>query len=144
MASNHKIKLKKAQSRQKHAIIFNQSKTSRSEALFLNLNVLNVYQINISQSMQFMHEIKNKNTQHIFLNLFSEICQGCPTNFSLTNFSVPRTFLTTTWFATSVRGPILWNNCFSKNKKEIDNFLLFKQRAKEKIMERSVAANFFQ
>ena len=46
-ASTHKIKLKKVQSKQKHAlrIIFNQSKTSPSEPLFLSLNVLNIYQI---------------------------------------------------------------------------------------------------
>ena len=37
-----------------------------------------------------------------------------------------------------------WNNCLSKNEKEIDSFLLFKQRANEKIMELSSAANFFQ
>ena len=47
-ASTHKIKLKKFQSKQKHArrIIFNKSKTSPSEPLFLSLNVLNIYQIN--------------------------------------------------------------------------------------------------
>ena len=61
-ASTHKTKLKKVQSKQKHAlrIIFNQSKTSPSEPLFLSLNVLNFYQINIFQSVQFMHKIKNK------------------------------------------------------------------------------------
>ena len=36
-------------------------------------------------------------------------------------------------FTISRRGPILHNNCFSKNKKEIKFFLLFKQRAKEKM-----------
>ena len=52
--------------------------------------------------------------------------------------------LKTTRFAVSARGTIIWNNCLSKNEKEIDNFLLFKQRAKEKIMELSIAANSFQ
>ena len=60
--STHKIKLKKVQSEQKIAlcIIFNQSKTSPSGPLFLTLNVLNVYQISIFQSVQFMHKIKKK------------------------------------------------------------------------------------
>ena len=71
-------------------------------------------------------------------------CHDYPTNFSLINFSVPRPFLKTTRFTISARDPILWNNCLSKNEKEIDNFLLFKQRAKEKIMELRTAANFFQ
>ena len=91
-----------------------------------------------------MHKIKNKNVPHIFLKLFDVPCHAYPTNFSLINFSVPRTFLKTTWFTISARGPLLWNNCLSKEEKEIDNFLLFKKRAKEKIMELSTAANFFQ
>ena len=42
-ASTHKTKLKKVQSKQKHALIikFNQSKTSLSKSLFLTLNALN-------------------------------------------------------------------------------------------------------
>ena len=115
-ASTHKTKLKKVQSKQKHAlrIIFNQSKTSPSEPLFLSLNVVNFYQINIFQSVQFMHKIKNKNVPHIFLKLFDVACHAYPTNFSLINFSVPRTFLKTTRFAISARDPFLWNNCLSK------------------------------
>ena len=145
-ASTDKIKLKKVQSIQKHAlhIIFNQSKTSPSEPLFFSLNVLNFYQINIFQSVQFVHNIKNKNVPHIFLKLFSIQCHVYPTNFSLINFSVPRTFLKTTRLATSIRGPLLWNNCLSKNEKGINNFLLFKNRAKEAIMDLSTAANLFQ
>ena len=61
-ASTHKIKLKKVQSKQKNAlhIIFSQSKTAPSEPLFLSLNVLNVYQIKIFQSVQFIHKTKIK------------------------------------------------------------------------------------
>ena len=79
-----------------------------------------------------MHKIKNKNVPHIFLKLFDVPCHAYPTNFSLINFSVPRTFLKTTRFAISARGLLLWNNCLSKEEKEIDNFLLFKKMAKEK------------
>ena len=81
-----------------------------------------------------MHKIKHKDTPNIFLKLFGVPCYAYLTNFSLINFSVQGTFLITTRFAISVRGPILWNNGLSKNEKEIDNFLLFKQCAKEKIM----------
>ena len=112
-ASIRKTKLKKFQSKQKHAlrIIFNQSKTSPSEPRFLSLNVLNVYQINTFHSVQSMHKIKIRNVLHIFLKLFDIPCHDYPTNFSLINFSVPRTFLKTTRFAISARGPLLWNNC---------------------------------
>ena len=135
---------KKIQSIKKHAlrIIFNQSKTSPFEPLFSSLNVQNVYQINIFQSVQFIDKIKNKNVPYNFLIVFGVPCHDYPTSFSLISFSVPRTFLKVTRFAILARGPLLWNNC--KNEKEIDNILLFKQRAKEKIMELSTAANFFQ
>ena len=64
------------------------------EHLFLSLNVLNVYQLtNIFQSAQFTHKMKNKNTLHVFLKLFSVTCYAYPTKASLTNFSVPRQFL---------------------------------------------------
>ena len=51
--SVHKTKLKKVQNKQKHALrtILNQFKTLPSEPLFLSLNVLNVYQITIFQSV---------------------------------------------------------------------------------------------
>ena len=66
-ASAYKTKLKKVQSKQKHAlsIIFHQSKTSPYEPLFPSLNALNVYQIKIFQSVQFMHKIKIKKMFHI-------------------------------------------------------------------------------
>ena len=79
-----------------------------------------------------MHEIKkNKNTSHILLKLFSIPCYAFPTKFSLINFSVPPTFLKTSRFAISIRQPFFWKNCFPKDEKEIDNFLLFKQRTRE-------------
>ena len=54
-ASTHKTNLKKIP----------------SEPLFLSLNVLNVCQINIFQSVQFMHKIKNKDVPHmILINIF--------------------------------------------------------------------------
>ena len=115
-------------------LIFNQSKTSPSDPLFLSLNILHVYQINIFQYVQLMHKIKNKNVPHIFLKLLCLPCHAYPTNFSLRNFSLPRTFLKTTRFAISARSPLLWNNCLSKTKKGIDNILLSKKRTKEKII----------
>ena len=125
--------------------------SSLSKPPFLSLNVLSVYQINcilsvyqFIQSVQFMSKIKNKNTPHVLPKLYGVPCNAYPTNFSLMNFSLPRTSLKTSRFAISVRGPILWNNCLSKYVKRINKFLLFQKRAKENIMEISTAANFFQ
>ena len=63
--------------------------------------------------------------------------------FLLNKLLVPRTFLKTTRFEISARGPLLCSNCLSKNEKAIDDFLLFKKRAKEKIMELNKASNLF-
>ena len=90
-----------------------------------------------------MFKMKNENIPYVFLKLFSVVCHAYNTNFSLINFAVPRTFLKTTRFSISARGSILWNNYLSKNEEEIDNFLPFKQSAKEKTMEVSTAANLF-
>ena len=78
-----------------------------------------------------MYKIKSSNVPHIFLKLFGVPCHAYPTNFSLINFSVSRTFLKTTRFGISARGELVWNNCLSKNEKGIDNFLLFKKSAKK-------------
>ena len=98
----YKIKLKNVQNNKKRTYftyIFNQSKTSPSGPIFLSLNVPNVYQINIFQSVSFIHKMKNKNVPHIFLIAFGVPCHAYPTNFFLINFSVPQTFLKTTRFA---------------------------------------------
>ena len=133
-ARTHKTKLRKVQSKQKHAlrIIFNQSKTSPSEPLFLSLNVLNVHQINIFQSVQFMHKIKNKNVPHIFLKLFEVPYHVYPTNFSLINFLVPLTFLKTTRFAVSARVHFFGTLASQKKKKKLITFHCSKKWIKKK------------
>ena len=87
-----------------------------------------------------MHEIKKKKVSHILLKLFGVSRHVYPNIFSLINLSAPGTFLKTTRLAMPAIGHILYNNCLSENEKEIDNFLLFRQRSKEKKLE----ANFFQ
>ena len=108
-------------------------KISPSEPLFLSLNVLNAYQINIFQSVEIMHKIRNKNVPHMFLKLFTVPCHAYPTNFSLINFSLPRTFLKTTRFAISAIGSFLWNNFLSKNKKNLITFYCSNKRLKKNI-----------
>ena len=100
---------------------YHSAAASESEPLFISLSVLIVYRINIYKSEQFMNKTKIKNVPHIFLKLFGVPCHAYPTNFSLINFSASQTFLKTTRFAISARGPIVLNSCLSINKKEIDN-----------------------
>ena len=132
-ASAHKTKLKKVQSKEIHTlrVIFNQSKTSPSESLFLSLNVLNVYQINVFQSVRFMHKIKNKNLLHIFLKLFDVPYHAYPTKYSLINFSVPQTFLKNTRFAIS-EVHFFGTIAFQNKKKKLITFYCSKKGLKKK------------
>ena len=86
-------KLKKVQSKQKHAlpIIFNQFKTSPSEPLFLNLNVLNFYKINNFQSVQLMHKIETKILIISLLKLFGVPCHVI-LNKLFSNTTIPKNF----------------------------------------------------
>ena len=93
-------------------------------------------------SIDFCNVIIIRNTLTVFPKLFHVPCYVYPINFSLISFSVSRPFLKTTQFVISVRGPILWNNCFSKNDKEMINFLIFKKGLKNR-MHQSIAANSF-
>ena len=145
-ASTHKTKLKKVQSNLKHdsRIIFNQSKTSSSKSFFIGLNVPKVDRINIFQSVQFMHRQNNKRYSAYLPKTIQCTMPFLSNKLFLITFSAPRIFVKTSRFAISVDRKITWNNCLSTGRKEIDNFLLFKQSAKEKIMELCTAANFFQ
>ena len=88
----------------------------------------NVYQINIFQSVQFRHKINKKCSVYLpKTNCCTIPCY--PTNFFLINFLVPRTFLKTTRFAISARGPLLWNNCLLKNRKR--NLYFFNVQKKD-------------
>ena len=70
-AGTHKTKLKKKPKANKICFTYNILPVLNFmiKPLFLSLNVLNVYQINIFHSVQFMHKIKNQNIPHILLKL---------------------------------------------------------------------------
>ena len=80
---------------------------------------------------------KNKNVLHIFhpLKLFHAPCYVYPTNLSLINFSVPQTFLKARYTVCNTELEVVHFFGTIASEKKIDNFLLFKKKAKEKIME---------
>ena len=59
----------------KHAvrIVFNKYKLTHSKPLFENLNVLNVYQINIYQHLNFMHKFISNQIPSIFSDLIKNL-----------------------------------------------------------------------
>ena len=86
--SAYATKLKRVCLKQKHAIriVFNKDKLTHSKPLFEHLNVLNVYQINIYQHLNFMHKFINNQIPSIFIDLIKRPDHKYPTNFSQSSF----------------------------------------------------------
>ena len=86
--SAYATKLKRVCLKQKHAIriVFNKDKLTHSKPLFEHLNVLNVYQINIYQHLNFMHKFINNQIPSIFSDLIKRPDHKYPTNFSQSSF----------------------------------------------------------
>ena len=51
----------------------------------------NVYQFNILNNVMFMHKISTKTAPSMFNARFQRLSDSYPTNFSESNYSVPRT-----------------------------------------------------
>ena len=75
-ASTQKNKLK-INIEQKHAvrIIFNEDRLCHSRPLLKTLKVLNVYQLNINQNLNFSPRLKNDNIPKIFTELIKKLEQ---------------------------------------------------------------------
>ena len=72
------------------------------------MKALNFYQINLSQSLKFMHKTKYGINPRIFLPKFREVDHQYPTRFSENSFNYKRSACITTSFATTFRGPTIW------------------------------------
>ena len=72
-ASTNKSKLKTLLYKQKHGarIINFKDKLTHAEPLLQELGALNIYQLNIFQTLLFMHRTKNKNIPNVFINSFT-------------------------------------------------------------------------
>ena len=116
-ASTNPSKLKKLHNKQKHAarIILNRDRLTHSRPLMKELNILNVYQLNIYQTLHFMFKTRNNLTPNILVNKFNTMAHKYPTNYAAHNSNIPKTQLILSKFCISVRGPKLWNS-FINNK----------------------------
>ena len=134
-ASTHNTKLKKLYNQQKHAsrIIYNEDRMTSAQPLLEKLRALNIYQINIYQTLLFMYKIKNNLAPNIFKNNFQDISHKYPTRHSAHNFQQLKTISKTTSFSISNRGPFLWNNILEDHDKTILTFSLFKNQIKRRL-----------
>ena len=135
-AGTNQTKLKKLFNKQKHAsrIIYNKDKYTHAKPLMKSLNALNIYQINIFQTLILMFKSQHRLSPTIFEDMFTKIKHKYPTNFANNNnFKIPNVNLKSTRFAISTRGPTLWNTLLSNSIKTDENLSTFQSATKQLI-----------
>ena len=115
-----------------------------SRHLMKELNILNVYQINILQHLLFIFKVKNSMTPWVFSHVFSLIDHLCPTRFSDNSFKICDFNLKLTRFAIAFRGPTTWNKFLTESEKCYTSIDVFKNMIKEKILNFSNEFLFFK
>ena len=102
--------------------------------LMKELNILNVYQINILQHLLYMFKVKNNITPRLFNQTFSLIGHLCPTKFSDNSFKICDFDLKLVSFAIGFRGPTIWNKFLTQSERCYTSIDEFKNKLKGKIL----------
>ena len=107
-ASTNQTKLKKLLNKQKHAsrIIYYEDRYTHARPLMQSLNALNIYQLNIFQTLIFMFKVKNNMAPNIFNNNIKTLSHKYPTKHSKINFNEPLKTNNYCKYAISSRGPL--------------------------------------
>ena len=105
-ASTFKTKLQGILKKQKHAarITFHANRLGHARLLLKEMKALNVYQINLIQTLKFMHKTKYGKNPLIFLPKFREVDHQYPTRFPQSSFCYKRSACKTTSFSITLRG----------------------------------------
>ena len=98
------------------------------------LNILNIYQLNIFQMLNFMLKTKLQLTPKLFLTKFHTIKHKYPTNYANNNYSVPKHQLKTSKYCISIRGPTLWNKFLTNEAKTITSIPLFQKTIRNQLI----------
>ena len=87
---------KSSNNQRKHVIRIKRCKDRFTHAreLFREIRTLNVFQLNILNSLVFMHKIKSQTAPKIFQHKFRKPTHKYPKNFSTVNYSIPSFKLT--------------------------------------------------
>ena len=96
------------------------------------LNILNIYQINILQHLIFMFTVKNSIIPRAFNQVFSLVDHLYPTRFSENSFKICDFNLTLTLFATGLEVQQYGINSLRKIKSLILALMYLKTRSKKK------------
>ena len=101
------------------------------------MKALNVHQINLTQTLKFMHKTQYGKNPRIFLPTFREVDHQHPTRFSQNSFCYKRSACRTTGFAT------IWNSFLSQHEKSIPLLLSFLKEIKFKLLNSNNETEFY-
>ena len=112
---------------------------------FKELGALNIYQLNIMQTISFMGTVKTKTRPKSFLDQFPKISHKYQTRYSKNAFKIQGAKLAVKRFAIKYRGPFMWNNVLNKELKETcteKSKLCFNKSVKQYIMNLDIERYF--
>ena len=100
--------------------------------LMKEINILNVYQINVIKHLLFMFKVKNSITLSALNQVFSLINHLYSTRFPDNSFKICDFNLKLVCFVIGFRGPTIWNKFLMKNEKSYTSIDVFRNKIKEK------------
>ena len=134
--------------KQKHAIrVINfKDRYTHAAPLFLDINALNIYKLNIYNILCLVYKCKNKTCPPVFHNIYTE---KPPNKYCLRNNGIlqePRCKTKISQFGVNYRAPHLWNKLILEKKNDISNyeyFPLFQLELKEYVLSLDNIEQFF-
>ena len=134
--STNKTKLQKIHKLQKKAvrIISYATKTAHSRPLMKLHNMLNIYEVNIFQTLSFLYKHQHNMLPTVFGNYFERINHCYKSR--LTKFGYKEKFSKGKGrFSITSRGPFLWNRVPCNSAKESSTLRMFSQELKKILLE---------
>ena len=119
-----------------------ENRFDHSRPLLKEMKALNVYQINLTQTLKFMHKTKYGINPRIFLAKFREVDHQYPTRFSRNNFYYKRSTCKTTSFVITLRDPTIWNIFLSQHEKSTPHLFSFLKQIKSKLLNSNKETEF--
>ena len=131
--------------KQKQAIriVSNVDCFSHTQTLFNELNILNVYKLNLYQVLIFMFKLDKNILPILFYSIFEKTNHMYPTRFSKYNYIQSKTYYSATKFSIVNRGPKLWNIILNNEMKTNYSLNQFKKKLKQLLLLTENELNFF-
>ena len=121
------LKLNSRESEDTKTCSTNANRLDHLRPLLKEMKALNVYQINLIQTLKFMLKTKYGINPGIFLPKFREVDHQYLKRFSENSFYYKRSACKTTSFTITIRGPTIWNRFEANMKNLSSSVIIFKK-----------------